>query len=586
MVQRQFRIDDFIKGLRAGGEVFHAVAGPLDRAPEPPRRGADEDLFRIERSLAAETAAHVRGHDANPVAGRSSAIASASRTMPGTCVEECSVSASRPGSYSARQARPRSRPASCDDAEAAADAHRRGGKHLVRLAALELPVHQHIGAGFFMQERRSGTHGLLGVNDGGQRFVVDAEEFERVLGEVAVFGDDAHDRLADVAHLATRQRQDRCRVIMGHARGRDQRLDRQILGGESSRRCRGGARGGSVDRANARMRLVAPAEGDLRSHDTGGRAVPRVRPLRRPRSTPAHRARNPRHRPGNRDVACARVGREPAEPGAHGAAATPTVSGCDRRTDARAGLALRRASSRPRLGSWPPSSSRSSPAGWSPGDPTGAGSPLHDAYLEATTATFLAIVFCQVGTVFARSHGTRRVAVDRRAVQPDAALGHCVRARVRGRHHLHPAVPRHLPDRDRERRRPASHAAVPVHRLGRRRDPTLAGAPQRRPAVCGILNRCRWSIRSSRRSSTTCAPRTQRPRHARGSSPQQLDPDGDLLAQVRSMMEPGGVFGQPLVDDGRRNARSRAPTATRSRSGCSCPTPSTRCTSRSTAARS
>ena len=39
--------------------------------------------------------------------------------------------------------------------------------------------------------------------------------------------------------------------------------------------------------------------------------------------------------------------------------------------------------------------------GWSPGDATGAGSPLHQTYLEATTATFLAIVVCQVGTAFA-----------------------------------------------------------------------------------------------------------------------------------------------------------------------------------------
>jgi magnesium-transporting ATPase (P-type) len=40
-------------------------------------------------------------------------------------------------------------------------------------------------------------------------------------------------------------------------------------------------------------------------------------------------------------------------------------------------------------------------AGWSPGDPTGAGSALHHTYLQATTSTFLAIVFCQVGTAFA-----------------------------------------------------------------------------------------------------------------------------------------------------------------------------------------
>ncbi len=40
-------------------------------------------------------------------------------------------------------------------------------------------------------------------------------------------------------------------------------------------------------------------------------------------------------------------------------------------------------------------------AGWSPGDPVTAGSPLHHAYLQATTMTFAGIVACQVGTAFA-----------------------------------------------------------------------------------------------------------------------------------------------------------------------------------------
>ncbi|MEV6327821.1 cation-transporting P-type ATPase [Streptomyces sp. NPDC051909] len=40
-------------------------------------------------------------------------------------------------------------------------------------------------------------------------------------------------------------------------------------------------------------------------------------------------------------------------------------------------------------------------AGWQPGDPTGDGSPLHHAYVTATTATFAGIVTCQVGTAFA-----------------------------------------------------------------------------------------------------------------------------------------------------------------------------------------
>jgi calcium-translocating P-type ATPase len=40
-------------------------------------------------------------------------------------------------------------------------------------------------------------------------------------------------------------------------------------------------------------------------------------------------------------------------------------------------------------------------AGWTPGAPTGPGAALHTAYLQATTATFAAIVACQIGTAFA-----------------------------------------------------------------------------------------------------------------------------------------------------------------------------------------
>jgi len=40
-------------------------------------------------------------------------------------------------------------------------------------------------------------------------------------------------------------------------------------------------------------------------------------------------------------------------------------------------------------------------AGWHPGDAVGAGSPLHHAYQQATTMTFLGIVVCQIGTAFA-----------------------------------------------------------------------------------------------------------------------------------------------------------------------------------------
>jgi calcium-translocating P-type ATPase len=40
-------------------------------------------------------------------------------------------------------------------------------------------------------------------------------------------------------------------------------------------------------------------------------------------------------------------------------------------------------------------------SGWHPGDPTGAGSRFHHAYLQATTMTFLGMIFGQIGTAFA-----------------------------------------------------------------------------------------------------------------------------------------------------------------------------------------
>jgi len=49
-------------------------------------------------------------------------------------------------------------------------------------------------------------------------------------------------------------------------------------------------------------------------------------------------------------------------------------------------------------------------AGWSPGDHTGLGTPLHHAYLQATTMTWAGIVACQMGAAFAvrTSHASLR----------------------------------------------------------------------------------------------------------------------------------------------------------------------------------
>jgi magnesium-transporting ATPase (P-type) len=40
-------------------------------------------------------------------------------------------------------------------------------------------------------------------------------------------------------------------------------------------------------------------------------------------------------------------------------------------------------------------------AGWHPGDPVASGSRFHHAYLQATTMTFLGMIFGQIGSAFA-----------------------------------------------------------------------------------------------------------------------------------------------------------------------------------------
>jgi magnesium-transporting ATPase (P-type) len=71
-------------------------------------------------------------------------------------------------------------------------------------------------------------------------------------------------------------------------------------------------------------------------------------------------------------------------------------------------------------------------AGWTPGAATGSGSSLHGAYLQATTATFAAIVACQIGTAFAAR--TQHSSLRRRPVEQSLAVGrHRLRAGVRCR---------------------------------------------------------------------------------------------------------------------------------------------------------
>ena len=93
------------------------------------------------------------------------------------------------------------------------------------------------------------------------------------------------------------------------------------------------------------------------------------------------------------------LGREPAEPGLMNRPPRPRTTGViDRTLLLRAWLLLGGVSAVLVMGGYLYTLWR---AGWHPGDPTGPGSDLHHAYLQATTITFAGIVACQIGTAFA-----------------------------------------------------------------------------------------------------------------------------------------------------------------------------------------
>jgi calcium-translocating P-type ATPase len=93
------------------------------------------------------------------------------------------------------------------------------------------------------------------------------------------------------------------------------------------------------------------------------------------------------------------LGREPAEPGLMDRPPRPRTAGViDRALLIRAWLLLGGVSAVLVMGGYLYTLWR---AGWHPGDPTGPGTALHQAYLQATTITFAGIVACQIGTAFA-----------------------------------------------------------------------------------------------------------------------------------------------------------------------------------------
>ena len=150
--------------------------------------------------------------------------------------------------------------------EAAADPDGRVLQIRLDVTLLEFAGDQHVGAGLFVQQRsvrrrppaRCATTAPSGSNSISMSSSASSARYREV-------GDDSDDGLADIAHLAGSQRHDRRRVVIGHPRERNHRLEivGDVLRGEHGDDARRRLRRRRIDAHDPRMRLFAAAEGDV-----------------------------------------------------------------------------------------------------------------------------------------------------------------------------------------------------------------------------------------------------------------------------------------------------------------------------------
>ena len=170
------------------------------------------------------------------------------------------------------------------------------------------------------------------------------------------------------------------------------------------------------------------------------------------------------------------LGREPAEPGLmRAAAARRARESVIQRADAAARVAVPRPDLRGARDGRLLLRPAQAPAG-SPGDPTGEGTPLHHAYLQATTMTFLGMVAGQIGTAFAAR--TERASLRSVGVFSNRLLlwGIAFELALAALFVYAPPFQALLGTAALEPRHAAVRRALPVHRLGRRRAAPLAAA--------------------------------------------------------------------------------------------------------------
>ena len=251
---------DVVAGEPGGDEVLGAVLDPLDGHSGHDRAGDRAHVARIHRDLVAEAAADVLALDPDHVLGEPRDVrvdrAVGVRRLVAVVDVELAGLRVEVGDHAAGLER-RRMAARIDDV-ARHDGVGLGKRAVRRLLVTGLPGRARevvaLPGLVVADQRRVGVERLAGVDDRGQRFVLDIDQLERVVRRVLVGRDHERDLLALEAHLVAREHG--LRVVGDRRHPREpQRLE--VLGGDDGGDVGVRERLRGVDRDDACVRVGA-----------------------------------------------------------------------------------------------------------------------------------------------------------------------------------------------------------------------------------------------------------------------------------------------------------------------------------------
>ncbi len=207
-VERDLGVVNLAALMRGRKEMLEPVLDPFHRTVEPHRDPRQRHLFRVEHhDLRPEAAADERRDHAHlPLAEaehRGKAVANEHRRLRGV-PDRHLVGAGVPLRHHAAGLDRRGNAVLVAKAAFEDQIGLRGGAAIIALGLADMGGD--VGAEIVVNMRRCGVERLFDIDDRRQDVEIDLDIVERVLGDVAAFGDHDRQRLADVADLVLGQR--------------------------------------------------------------------------------------------------------------------------------------------------------------------------------------------------------------------------------------------------------------------------------------------------------------------------------------------------------------------------------------------